>query len=339
MPNRVLLQRAGPAVLLAVALLAALPCGPVSAADTTRSLSIDELYLYPDDHTDEESTSFKWDEAEDINAVVRVTLGGFSKEAGLTLFCVIFDDEDKVVDKLKEHYDLTAGTHDLVLSDILKTAKVMGERQLSVKIEVQMKGVVPESQSLDFTVAGPDPPRVEIQDLQLYSATYGRNANTFEPGESFVLEATVEITENPGRLSPVLILYASMEEDSYESDPHESYQPYNDNWDRLKLATEKEGGIEGLYRIKATGRMPRFFSQPYENHHDVRIYAILDWGMSQPGKISDAASEDYASGEVYDNYPGDTRESRDQRDRLIELNRAYSWELKRIRGSLGDSDD
>lgn len=311
---------------------------PLAAAQTSRSLKIEDFYLYPDDRTEKSSSDFSFPDERRINAVVRVSAEGFKGEENLTVFLVIFDSKEKVLDKKKARFKLPAGRHDLVLNDILLTDEAMGEQDLSCKVEVTLKGALPAHEERAFTVSGPEPPRVEIRDLLIYNPSLGRQSSTFDPGDNFEFEASIEIADNPARMAPTLIIYAAMDEDFYDTDPHEGYQPFNEQWDRLKLSTAKDGGVEGLYKVKASGRVPRFYAQPYETHHDLRIYAIIDWGVPEPGKISDQAIEDYAEAEIVDFYPGEARSSQELQDRLVELNRAYTWEVKRVRGDLPGED-
>ncbi len=328
------------ATLLAASacLLLLLPGGSARAAETSRSLKILDFYLYPDDRTERSMTDFSYPDEKEINAVIQVKAGGFKGEENITVLLVIFDDDDNALEKHKVRFKLPVGTHDLVLNDIMATGETMAQKQLHCKVEVTLKGALPQKDEQSFSVSGPEPPRVEIRDMLLYNPSLGKDSSTFDPGDSFMLELEIEIADNPARMAPTLVLYAVSEEDAYDSDPHETYQPFDDNWDRLKLSTAKDGGVEGLYRLRAEGHMPRFFSQPYDSHHDIRIYAFIDWGLPEPGHFSDQAVEDYASGEVFDFYPGESRSSQELRDRLVELNRAYTWDLSRIRGDLPGED-
>ncbi|MCC7477160.1 hypothetical protein IT575_01770 [bacterium] len=328
----------GLAVLAAILLLGCLPV-PAAAAESSRSLEILDFYLYPDDRTEKRKTEFGYPDVREISAVVQVKAEGYKAEENLTVFLVIFDEDDKTVQKHKVRFKLPAGTHDLVLNDIMATSDSLAERRLSCKVEVTLKGSLPAKDELDFSVSGPELPRVEIRDMLLYNPALGRNSSTFDPGDSFILELEVEISDNPARMAPTLVLYAVSEEDAYDTDPHETYQPFNENWDRLKLSSAKDGGVEGLYRLTAEGRMPRFYAQPYDSAHEIRIYAIVDWGLPEPGRFSGQETEDYASGEVFDYYPGESRASQDLRDRLVELRRAYTWQLSRVRSALPDNED
>jgi hypothetical protein len=117
-----------------------------------------------------------------------------------------------------------------------------------------------------------------------------------------------------------------MEEDWHLIDPDMSYQPYEMHWDKRELEIS-----EGVCEVRARGRLPYFYAEPYRFAHDWRVYVIVDFG---PGAIT----SDYEWAELWDHNSGSHRASEELADRLIELDRAYRWEVRRLRGERPDTD-
>ena len=91
-------------------------------------------------------------------------------------------------------------------------------------------------------------------------------------------------------------------------------------WDSLPATVR-----EGVFKLTVHGYLPYFFAQPWDFAHYFRLYVFVDFG---PG----ARTSDYLRDELVDYESGDHRQSDELADRLIELNRSYSWEVKRLRG-------
>jgi hypothetical protein len=312
-------------VALAALALALLAHAPALSAD--RTLSVEGFYIYPDAQTKQRSlTSFAWPGAQSLSVMVQVHLGGYTGKEKLDLFLVLFEG-DKVVKKSKGKHTLPAGNHDLVFSDFLRTDAVFETHNYRLELEAGLKGAAPVRQSLDFEVCGPDAPHVQILETQLYNPQWGRGAAVFAPGGDFQFEALIEISDNPGSVAPRAMVYGAMEEDSRDVDPAYEYQPYNNQWDAAVLP-----GKDGEFRISAHGRLPYFFAQPWDNRHAFRVYVSVDFGAGE-------RKDDYARAELSDPDPGDHRRSDDIAARLIELDRNYLWEIRRLRAGTPDPGD
>jgi hypothetical protein len=308
-------------------------------AATTRSLVVEDFYLFADDDAATALTNFAWPEQRVVNAVIRVSIGGFEGEESVGVFLALSGPDEEVIAKHKGSQALPVGTHELVIPALCETLDFVGEEEYVVDIEVSLKGVLPHQAQLAFDGKGPDLPRIEIDDLELFAPGRGSGILSFEPGGSFSLDCTIEVSDNPAQLIPAVIAYAVVDEDMHETDPEEAYQQSDLNWDRLRLDSGRHGVPEGVFHLRLGGRLPRYFSEPFITDHDFRVYVIVDWGPAEPGKLSAAAVLEYVSGEIYDDSPGDESSSPDLVDRLIQIDRAYTWRLRREGEADVDPDD
>jgi hypothetical protein len=304
---------------LGLAWVCALPRQP-AAAD--RTLEVTAFYVYPDDAVEKSNISaFAWPDDMVLNVLVRAKLGGFQGEQRLDLFLVMFDADGKVLKKSKGKHSLPAGEHDIVFREFFRTDALFGEHDCRLELEATLKGAAPVKSKLSISLIGPDPPRVNILDLSLFNPQWGRTGGYFAPGSAFQFEADIEIEENHGTTPPQLKIYGVVEEDSNEIDPYYDYQPYDNQWDVITLPAQ-----DGEFRVVAHGYMPLYFAQPWDTRHPVRLYAIVDCGGG-------ARVDDYSRVLIEDDHPGDSRKSDDVQARLIELDRSYRWDVKRLRGA------
>ncbi len=307
--------------LLALALVAHAP-----ARGADRSLSVEGFYVYPDAQTKQHNLSaFSWPDHKSLNVMVQVALGGFGGKEKLDLFLVLFED-DAVVKKAKGKHSLPAGSHDLVFSDFWRTDMIFGEHSYRLELEAGLKGAAPVRQSLELDAAGPDAPHVDIAQVELYNPQWGRGAAVFAPGGDFQFEALIDIGDNQAAVAPRVMVYGMLEEDDRDVDPSYAYQPYSNQWDAVVLP-----GKDGAFNISAHGRLPYFFAQPWDNRHAFRVYVIVDFGAGE-------RKDDYARAELADPDPGDHRRSDDITARLIELDRNYLWEVRRLRSAVPERD-
>lgn len=315
-------------IFMIIAAMLALGLAGQAAADAAdRSLSVEGFYVYPDAQTKQRSLSaFSWPEHKSLSVMVQVHLGGYSGNEKLDLFLVLFEDDD-VVKKSKGKHSLPAGNHDLVFADFWRTDMIFGRHDYRLELEAGLKGAAPVHTSLELEVVGPDAPHVDIAEVELYNPQWGRGAAVFAPGGDFQFEALIDIAENDSSVPPRVMVYGAMEEDDRDIDPAYDYQPYNNQWDAAVLP-----GKDGTYRISAHGRLPYFFALPWDNRHAFRVYVIVDFGAGE-------RKDDYARAELADPDPGDHRRSDDITARLIELDRSYLWEVRRLRSAAPDPRD
>jgi hypothetical protein len=309
--------------LLTIAILASSIAfgGPLAARAEVPHCTITEFYVYPAESPEfNKLAGFTWPQVNQLNALVRVDVGGYSGEQKVDLFLVVFDENDQIVSKHKGKHFLAAGTHDLLFTDFISTASVFGEHNFMAKVEASLKGCEPVQREHSYSITGPDPPDVEILDISVFSPLRGRADQQFFPGDEFRVEAEVEVSNNASDVAPKLILYGMLEEDSYTVDPTYEYQPYELQWDSLTA-----DGQNGVWRIAANGHLPLYFAQPYDFRHPFRIYMIVDFG-------GQARTIDYERAELLDYDSGEQRKSDEVTDRLIELDRSYSWEVRQMRG-------
>jgi len=311
---------------LVAVLLFCLPGLPAQAQD--RHLAITEFYFYP-----EESPRFNklkgyaWPEVKQLNALVRAEIGGFSGEERVNAFLVVRDaeDEDEIVAKEKLKCFLPAGEHDMVFRDMLHTDEYFDEHSFIATVELDMDGVKPVYDETAFVITGPEAPDVEILDMTILP-TAADAGGGFTPGDGFEINALIEIENNKSSLEPTVILFAAMDEDLYLVDPELNYQPYETHWDKHPL-----GYSEGVFAVKAEGRLPYYFAEPYDFNHDWRVYVIVDFG---PGE----ETMDYVTDSLWDHNNGELRITDDLQYRLIELDRAYEWNVRRMRGGRPETD-
>ena len=318
MHKRILLFLAG-GLLAAAALQAA----PAKAVD--RHITVRDFYIYPADSNFNKLAGFSWPEVKELNALVRLDVGGYRGEEKIDLFMVVFDEEGEVLSKHRGKHFLPAGEHELLFERFISTGDVFGDREFTVKLEAALKGCQPEQAETSFDMTGPDPPDVDILYLDIYNVQGGRRDKIFAPGDEFMVEAEFEIERNESSVAPRLMLYGAMEEDAYLIDPELEYQPYETQWDALQGEYRA-----GVYRLTASGRLPYYFAEPYATRHPFRLYLVVDFGR-------EARTVDYARGVLDDYYSGEQRGNEDVAQRLIELNRSYTWELKRLRGARPDT--
>jgi len=312
-------------IVLIAAVLLVLLAGVSSAAD--RQAAILDFSVYPDQSPSfNKLAGFTWPEVEELNALVRIDLAGFIGEQKVDLFMVVRDDDDEVISKHRGKHWLPAGEHDLLFPEFIRTDSVFGERTLYLEVELALRGAAPVYDELAFDITGPGEPEVDIWDIEIYNPEQKRKNHSFAPGEAFVVEAVIEIENNESTVQPELVLFAMMEEDGYLVDPDLSYQPYKVHWDMREVDF-----TEGVYEVRAAGVLPMFFAEPYNFSHDWRVYVIVDFG---PG----AVTSDYRRAELRDFQTGSHRESDELADRLIEIERSYRWETRRLRGDKPDTD-
>jgi len=316
---------------LAVIMAAGLALAATVAGAQDRSLAVNDFYVYPDDGVAfNKLGGYRWPDVKELNALVRVELGGFDGEERLDMFLAIQDADDPdgpVIGKSKLKFYLPAGEHDCVFPEIINTGDYFGDRSYKLTVEASLKGVQPVYDEFYFDVTGPDPPEVDILDINIYNPATGADTGYFSPGDEFAVEAVIEIEDNDSDIQPTIVLFAMMEEDAHLIDPELSYQPDTRHW-----ASRPLGDTEGVFEIRANGHLPYFFYDAYAFSHDFRVYAIVDFG---PG----AVTSDYARSELWDYGAGEQRYSDDIIDRLIELDRGHLWSVRRMRGGKPDTDD
>lgn len=300
---------------LALSLSVLLLCG----AAQKPSVKVQDFYFSPAGETSLPRSEYAWPEDSAIDAVAVVETEGYSGELRLDLYLVIFDEDEAVVAKQRSKHSLKAGTYTLTFPAALDAARSFGSRRLTAKVEAALKGGGSDMAQAGLSLSGPDAPEVDFIDLRLYNPARGRDSDDFAPGELFVFEALFEISGNPGGAVPSVLVYAMLEEDGYQLDPELDYQPYDNHWDIAQPASPA-----GQFRLRAAGRLPRFFAEPWEHRHPLRVYIYVNFSP-------EASSHDYTRAEVFDAYPGENRRNDDLAQRLVELDRAYKWELRRLR--------
>ncbi|MBN2083366.1 hypothetical protein JW859_14310 [bacterium] len=311
---------------LVAVLLFCLPGLPAQAQD--RHLAITEFYFYPAEAPRfNKLKGYAWPEVKQLNALVRAELSGFDGEERVNVFLVIRDaeDEDDVIKKEKLKFFLPAGEHDMVFADVLHTDEFFDEHAFIATVEVDMGGVKPVYDEITFDITGPEAPDVEILDMTIVPTAADPGAG-YSPGDGFEVNALIEIQDNKSALEPTIILFAAMDEDLYLVDPDLNYQPYETHWDMYPL-----GYTEGVFAVRAKGRLPYYFADAYAFNHDWRVYVIVDFG---PGE----ETMDYVADSLWDHNNGEQRISDDLQYRLIELDRAYEWDVRRMRGGRPETE-
>ena len=302
-------------------LLLGLAAGPLQARAADRTISIRQVSVYPEDSPGfNKLGGFTWPDVKSLSVLVKLETGGFTGEQKFELFLVLFDEDNDVVQKTREKYFLPAGKHDIVFPNFISTAQVFGPRSFSLKAEAALEGAQPAKAGVPLVIEGPEPPRIELLELEIYSPTLGNSTSNFGPGDEFAFSALIEVGKNESSIKPRLRIYSQVEEEeSYEIDPDESFQQYSQHWDEIALPS-----TDGVFEVTAVGRLPYFFSRPWDFTHSFRVWAMVGFGDRH-------WKSDYARARLTDQGYGEARQSDKVEDRLIELSRGYQWQVRHLR--------
>ena len=316
---------------LTIALLGlVLGTNAATAADTTYELEILDFYVYPTDDDELKNLNklggYTWPEVTQLNALIKVRVGGFAGEEKVDLYMVVLDEDEEVVSKHKGKHYLPPGEHSLVFPHFISTTDVFNRRDFELEVEADMKGVKPVYDDLNITLEGPEAPEVDILELDIYDTEDDFGQTYFQPGDQFVFEALFEVEDNDSDVAPEVIIFAMVDEDAFLIDPEMNYQPFDAHWDSRRMDS-----TEGLFRVRAEGILPLYFSDYHDLTHDWRVYLIVDFGEG-------ATEMDYEASTIFDHDSGEDRYSEELADRLIEIDRGYLWEVKRLRGDRPDTD-
>jgi hypothetical protein len=270
--------------------------------------------------------SFDWRDDGPLSLEGTVVVASIEKPAKAELLLVLFDEQGAVAVKQKSSQTLGPGRHKLSIPAVLDCAAVFGRRSYRAVLKVEVKGAGSAEREALFTVSGPPPPTVTFHQLEIFDPQQGRGsgARTFAPGETFAVDAIVEIGGNSGAVDPELRIFAAMLEDIRDVDPAAEHQPWIEHWDVRRL-----GAGSGSFRIYATGRLPVYFYDAYQQDHRFSVELRLSFG---PGAVSRQSVE----GRIIDFQNGDNRRNDDLRMRTIELARAYTWDVRPLAQALAD---
>jgi hypothetical protein len=260
---------------------------------------------------------FQWPTSTDIDAVMKVDVPATSTAQVLIALYV----GTEVVGKFKSKYSLTPGVQELRIPKVFATDKILGQRLITAKLELAIKGYAVERREVTFEVQGPPQPKAEITNVRIYEVQQNSTPHTprsslqFGPGKPFMVEVEFNVSDNPAHIKPQLLVLMSMVEDDAYTGYDLERQTYDNHYD-LKAIDLNEG--EGKRRVVLQCNAPRMFANPWQNHHPFRVYAGIDFGNGQRVVKS-------ADGEVFDYTPGEIRRSDDPARRLFTIARASSW--------------
>jgi hypothetical protein len=271
---------------------------------------------------------FKWPGPLQLSAQLSFTLGGYSGARQVELFAVLFEERPGVakrdqqpLTKLRGRHELAAGPQRLAFPELWRTDEAAGRRRYRLELEAGVKGGKAVNLVQYFVVDGPPPPQVEIISLDSWNPASARQDAYWQPGDTVQLNLLFELSGNQARRGPNLVVYAVMEEDRYLMGLEEApgaWQPAQ-NWDALALPPE-----DGVYQCVLQARLPAYFGEPWDSQHPFTVHVALDSGAGRPVAAK-------AEGTLVDYQPGEERREPDLEPRLIRLDSAQRWDIRRIR--------
>jgi len=305
---------AAPTVALVFLLCVFASLRSANAADSSSLLT--DFYFRSSNNAVNARDVFQWPMTTDIDAVLMLSA---DKAATAQVLIVVYNGID-VVAKYKGKQHLTGGMQELRIPKVFATDRSLGDRTLTAKLQLAVKGYAVEQRDYAFEVKGPPQPRAVIESLRIYAPDQSdtpvskQSSSQFAPGAPFMVEAIINVSDNPAHLHPRLIVLGSMVED----DPYTGYnlpeQTYEGHYDIKTLDM-----TDGRRRVVARGSLPRSFARPWDNHHPFHIYAIVDFGSGERVVKS-------VDGDVFDYYPGQDKQQDDISLRLISIARAQTWD-------------
>lgn len=275
---------------------------------------------------------FSWPDEQQLSAELSFTLTGYSGQRSLELFAVLFEerpgqrDKRKVLPlaKLRGKHELAPGPQRIAFPELWHSAELPGLRRYRLEVEAALKGAKPVKQTHYFVVAGPPLPELELISFEGWNPADSRESALWQPGELVQLNLLVELRGNRARRGPQLVIYAVMDEDrrlmALEDDPG-TWRAAR-NWDVRQLPPE-----DGVYQCVLTARLPAVFGEPWNGHHGFTIHAVLDAGAGEPVAAR-------TQGNLVDYRPGEERRETELDLRLIELDPAQRWDLRRLRPGI-----
>lgn len=275
---------------------------------------------------------FVWPDEQQLSAELDFTLEGYSGTRSVELFAVLFEERPGQRDskyaqplvKLKGKHELPIGAQRLAFPELWHTQEVPGLRRYRLEIEAALKGAKAVKLTQHFVVEGPPLPEVEIISLESWNPADSRESAIWQPGEMVQLNMLFELRGNRARRGPNLVVYAVMDEDRYLMELEDQPETWREtrNWDARALPPE-----DGVYQCVLRARLPVVFGEPWNNQHPFTIHAVLDYGAGRP-------AAEKTQGTLVDYHSGEERREPELDFRLIDLDPAQRWDIRRVRAGV-----
>jgi hypothetical protein len=210
------------------------------------------------------------------------------------------------------------GRYEVTFPEALNLAKVFGEKEVTLALELAVTGAATLSAERTFYVKGRDLPKVEILDFWLgpgYDSGYG----DFTPGDVADGQLVFKTTGAQNADTEIRIVGVVDDEGSFSIDPRDDYQRYDAYWDRMDGPRR-----DGLYMLSFQAYLPRYFYHSGSSRHDFSIYAVF---VAEGQIVRMVASR----GTIIDYYSGPQREADDDLMRVLQISRSGAWRMRMLR--------
>jgi hypothetical protein len=307
-----------------------LSCLPAVAAEQRPHASFSALVTAADPAAAANTKSalesrFVWPDDGQLAAIVNLKLDGYDGPRHLDLHAALFEDkgqdsrDEHPLAKLEGEYELAPGAHRVAFPKLWHTAELCGERRYRLELEVALDGADEAKAVLYFTCTGPPPPEVKLLTFEVTNPALDVNqAQLWQPGQRVLVNAIFSMAGNQARQGPQLALFALVDEDRREVGADTADRYAGLCWDMRQLPPE-----DGTYQLVVRGALPVYFADEHNSQHPFSFELALDCGAGKPLRATGA-------GTITDYQPGEVRRSRDVEQRLIRIDRARQWDLRRI---------
>jgi len=282
-----------------------------------------QLEAYPAETTANKlSTAYTYPEVRFINARLRVRLSGFSDARKLTVFLTTSEDS-RIFEKKKLKENLTAGTFNLDIPEVLDLKEVFGEHKVKLFVELALSGAHDVNAEVFFQSKGRDLPKVDVLSFRLFPdlGPYGTQVD-LSPGGGFFGELVFRV-QQPGdsrEMVRVLIRLVGVIEDEggFHINPQARFQEYDTYWDEIRGPQSP-----GTYILSFRGHFPRYFYEFGSFNHPFSIHAFF---QVEDETVCKVALRDY----LIDRNPGEWRDADNEVLRTIQLEPARRWRLRTV---------
>jgi hypothetical protein len=268
---------------------------------------------------------FAWPDDQQLAAVVNLKLDGYTGLRKLSLHAALFEDQGRdshnehPLVKLDGEYELASGAQRVAFPKLWHTAELCGMRRYRLELEVALEGADEAKALLHFVCTGPPPPTLKLHSFEVMNPALEVNqTQLWQPGQRALVNAIFSIEGGQARRGPQLALFALFDEDKRDVHAENAERYAGLCWDTRELPPE-----DGTYQLTLRAALPTYFASEASTQHPFSFELALDYGVGKPLRAT-------AVGSVTDYQPGAQRRSREVEERLIRIDRAQQWDLRRI---------
>ncbi len=305
---------------VALLLLAAWP--GLAAAQTITvikpELELEEFYAFPHEGSANKlAGAYTYPNVKNIDVYLRFAAKNMGGEQKAVAF-VAMSAGGATLAKSKQKLMVQDGRYEITFPEVLNLAKVFGEKEVTLALQLAVTGATTLSAERTFYVKGRDLPKVEILDFWLgpgYDSGYG----DFTPGDVADGVLVFKTTGAQNADTEIRIVGIVDDEGSFSIDPRDDYQRYDAYWDRMDGPRR-----DGLYMLNFQAYLPRYFYHSGSSRHDFSIYAVFE----AEGQIIRMVA---SRGTIIDYYSGPQREADDDLMRVLQISRSGAWRMRMLR--------